>query len=109
MVPHLQDPVEGGVQPQNVRMFLPVGGSGRPYFWLGDVGGDPTDGPHPGEFPAQSGKKSVGDATVEIYVWDLGISPTRRCLAGGRDGYNGDVNLQTPEYGRTVYCDATNS
>ena len=57
--PTFQDPMEGGGQTQNVRTFLPGGGPGHHYFWLGDVGGEPTDGPHTGEFPPQGDKKAI--------------------------------------------------
>ena len=34
-------------------------------FWIGDMGGDPTDGPNPGDFPPQGGKKAAGDSTTD--------------------------------------------
>ena len=34
-------------------------------FWIGDMGGDPTDGPHPGYFPPQGGKKAARDSTTD--------------------------------------------
>ena len=44
-------------------------------FGFGNVGGDPTDGPPPGEFPPQGGEKAVGDATIETDGRELVIPP----------------------------------
>ena len=88
-----QYPKEGGGLPQNVRKFLPGGGSGHPYFWLRDVGGDPADGPHIGEFPPQGGEKAVGDSTLETGGCDMEISTYGNFLTGGRSGYNRSVHI----------------
>ena len=38
----------------------------------------------------------------------MGISPAGRCPASDGAGDNGDIHIQTPEYGRIVHCDVTN-
>ena len=71
---------EGGGRPQNFMTFISGGVSVHPSFWLIDVGGDPTNGPHPGEFLPQVVKKASGDATVEMERWELDISPAGKLL-----------------------------
>ena len=39
----------------------------------------------------------------------MGLPPARRFPAGGGFGSEGDLNLQMPEYGRAVQCNATYS
>ena len=50
-------------------MFSPGVGLVNPSFWLGFVGGDPMDGPHPGGFPPQGDKKAGGYATADKDGW----------------------------------------
>ena len=76
MVPLFQDHREGGGLPQNVRKFLPGISSSHPYFWLGDMGGEPTYGPPPREFPPQGVDKADRDTTAEMDEWDMIIYPS---------------------------------
>ena len=73
------------------------------FYWIRDVGGDPTDGAHPVEFPPQVQNKYFRGATSETDGWDLGILPFGRCPAGGMAGENVDVHLHTTEYIRSVH------
>ena len=73
MVLTLKNLREGGGPSQNNRTFLLGCGSGHPYFWIKDVGGDPTYGPHPVEFPPKGGKKAAKYSTTETNIWKLGI------------------------------------
>ena len=65
---------------------MPGGGPGHPSLLTGGVGGDPTDGPHRGEFSPQVDKKSVRDATTETYICYMIIYLDRRCPTGGGSG-----------------------
>ena len=60
------------------------------------MGGDPTDGPYPGEFPPQGDEKAVRDANAETDGWEMGISPDRSFPSGVRYGLNGDIYIHTP-------------
>ena len=57
------------------------------------MGREPTDGPPPGGFLPQGGKKDVGDATAETDGKNMGIYPAVSCTIGGRAGDNGDVHI----------------
>ena len=102
-----QDTWEGGVWPQNFRTFLPGDGSGHPSFWIGEVGYDPTYGPHPGYFLPQVIEKYFGDSNADVVGWDLGIPPSGRFPTGGGYGDNGGVHIHMPEYGSAVHWDTT--
>ena len=73
------------------------------------MGGDPTDGPHPGEFSPQVRYKAFRDATIEMNGWEPCIPPYGIFHAGGGDGYNGYAHLHIIECGHKVHCDATYS
>ena len=72
LVPIFQYPREGGCQSQNVSTFLSGGGSVHTYFWLRDVGCNPTDRPPPGVFLPHGGENYVWDITTEMKngVWE---------------------------------------
>ena len=52
------------------------------------MGGKPTDGPYPGEFPPQGGDKDFRDATMEMDGMELDITPSGKFHAGGGAGKN---------------------
>ena len=61
------------------------------------MGGDPTYGPNPGDFPPQGGNKDVGDENAEKDGWEMRIPPYRRCPTDAGDGDSGYLHLHTPE------------
>ena len=104
-----EDTDKGGGEDTGVRIFLqsrcPVGVS----LLSGDMGGYPPHGTVPGGFTRPGGAATTREASTEEAGWDMGVHLGGGGKIGGGVLDDGDLHLAKAEYGRTVYCDTTDS
>ena len=97
----------GGGGSEGIGEFFQGGDPGGVVVWGRDVGTDPQDGVGPEYFSAQGCATAHREAAKETGGWELGIS----LIGGGNGGIriqgDQDIHHKEAEYGRAVYCDAT--
>ena len=97
----------GGSGPGDVEGLLYSGSPGGPHLWGGDLGLHPEDGEGPGQFSFQGREDDHWKETSEKEIRELGIPTAGGGKEGSGNGGDTDIHNTEAEYGRAIYCDAT--
>ena len=99
----------GGSGPEGVVELLYSGCPGGPPHWGRDVGPHPEDGEGPGQFSVQGREEDHWEATTTKEGRELGIPTAGGGKEGSGNGGDTYIHHTEAEYGRRIYCDATDS
>ena len=99
----------GGGGSEGIGALLQSVNAGGVALWGSDAGPDPTDGADPDKLPAQVCATSHQEAAKVAGGGELEIFSTGDSNGGiGIRIYRG-LSHEEAEYGRAIYCDATDS
>ena len=100
---------KGGGVPESVTEFLYCRDTAGPPLRGGNVGPDAEDGVSLGRLPGQGCKAPNREATSPREGWAVVLPISGGSNEGGGRRADQDVDPSEAEYGRAIYCDATNS
>ena len=98
---------KGGGVPESATYFLYCCDTAGSPFQGGNVGPEAEYGVRPGHFPGQGFKAPNREATLPWEVWAVVLPITDGSNEGGGVHADQDVDPSEAEYGRAIYCDAT--
>ena len=101
--------IREGADPKVSGHFFQGGEPGGVVVWGGDEGTDPQDGAGPEYFSTQGRVTAHQEASEETEGWELVIPLIGGVNVGSRLWGDWYICYKEVEYGRTVYCDATDS
>ena len=99
----------GGSRPEGIEDLLYSGIPGGPPLWGGDLGPNSKDGEGSGQFLVQGREEDHWEATAAKERRELGIPTAGGGNEGSGNGGDMDIHNMEAEYGRAIYCDATDS
>ena len=99
----------GGGVSEGVGAFFQGGDPGGVVVWGGYVGTDPQDGAGPEFFQHRFAQRLTGRHLRRLGGWELVIPLTVGGNVGIRIQGGWNICHKESEYGRAVYCHATNS
>ena len=99
----------GGGGTEDVREFFQGGDPGGIVVLGGNVGTNPQDGSGLEYFSIQVSTRAYREAAKEMGIQELGTPLIVRGNGGSRLRGDWGIRHEESKYGRTVYCDATDS
>ena len=100
---------KGGGGPESVTEFLYCRDTAGLPLWGGNVGPDVEDGVSPGRLPGKGCKAPNREATLSWEGWSVVLPISDGSNEGGGGSADQYVDPSEAEYGRTIYCNATDS
>ena len=92
-----------------IRKFIQGGGAGGTTVRGGDVGADPKDRAGAGELHARGRAQDHWETAAERGGWEMDLSSSEGGHARGGVRRDSEGRHKEAEYGRAIYCDATDS
>ena len=90
----------------DVGSFLHGHSVDHPALCHRDLGSDPAHWMINGRFPIQGGTADIRETSLTTGIWNLVLPPSGGGYVGSGTGGDGNLHIQAPEYGRSVYLGA---